>query len=221
MPTVGEAISNTYLTLSRHYGTQSWWPAESNFEIMIGAVLTQNTAWTNVEKALLALKADNSCNADRIVSMPRPRLATLIRSSGYYNQKAERLQLLAHWYLEHGGYNGLVSIATVQLRAALLALKGIGNETADDILLYAFNRPVFVIDAYTRRLFARLGLTDATASYQELQDLFTQALPPDHELFKQYHALIVTHAKQHCRKRPLCTHCPLQVSCCYDEQSQV
>jgi len=180
---------------------------------MVGAILTQNTAWTNVEKAIANLKAADALDARSMLDMPGERLRELIRPSGFFNQKAGRLRLFCSFYLENGGVKGIGQLDDPQ--AALLALNGIGPETADSMLLYALGIPVFVIDAYTRRIFARLGLTEADASYHALQDYFHASLDRDTRLFNEYHALIVQHAKQHCRVRPDCPGCPLQHSCVY------
>ena len=206
-----------YLYLRDYYGHQSWWPAEDQFEIMIGAILTQNTAWTNVEKAITNLKQNNRCDAESLAAMEHQTLAKMIRSSGYYNQKAERLRLFAEWYLKQGGALALARRPLKMLRKELLALKGIGDETADDMLLYAFDQPSFVIDTYTRRIFSRMGLVKEKGRYEELQQQFHDHLESDTELFQQYHALIVSHAKRHCLKTPDCIHCPLTTDCIFYE----
>lgn len=192
-----------------------WWPAETPFEVMVGAVLTQNTAWTNVEKAVARLKAAGLLSPEAIVATPVEQLAPLIRSSGYFNVKALRLKALAHWVCERGGLSVLAAIPTFELRADLLSVKGVGPETADDILLYAFGRPVFVIDAYTRRLFRRLGVVEGTEDYELLREQFESVLPLDPVLFNEYHALIVLHGKDYCRPRPRCPACPLLDLCPY------
>jgi len=202
-----------YQTLLSHYGEQSWWPADGPFEVTVGAILTQNTAWSNVEKALDSLRAADALNPEALSTMDTDRLAALIRSSGYYNQKARRLSGFARWYREQGGHEVLRQRPTETLRAQLLALHGIGPETADDMLLYAFDHPVFVIDSYTRRLLQRLRLIAGDEPYDRLQAGFHQALAPEVATYRQYHALIVEHAKTHCRKRPSCAQCPLSDSC--------
>jgi len=195
------------------YGPQGWWPADSVFEMMVGAILTQNTSWTNVEAAIANMKAAGLLDARAIAVCSEDRLATAIRPSGYYNQKARKLKIYADFYLSHGGEPGLRALTSP--RQMLLALHGIGPETADSMLLYALERPVFVIDAYTRRIFGRLGLTEPAAGYHALQDYFHSSLPSSLELFKEYHALIVMHAKRHCRIRPVCAGCPLQDGCAH------
>lgn len=200
------------------YGPQGWWPADSAFEMMVGAILTQNTSWTNVEAAIAGLKAAGLLDAGAIAICNEDQLATAIRPSGYYKQKARKLKIFADFYLGHGGEAGLGTLTSP--RQVLLALHGIGPETADSMLLYALERPVFVIDAYTRRIFGRLGLASPAAGYQALQDHFQASLPASPELFKEYHALIVMHAKRHCRTRPVCTGCPLQDGCAHAVESE-
>ena len=199
--------------LLEHYGPQGWWPADDAFEMMLGAILTQNTNWTNVERAIANLRDAGLLDARSIADCDEVSLARAIRPSGYFNQKGKKLKTLADFYLAHGGEAGIDSLPDA--RRALLELHGIGPETADSILLYALRRPVFVIDAYTRRIFARLGATPPDASYDALQHYFQSRLPRSAPLFNEYHALIVMHAKQHCRPRPACSGCPLQQECAY------
>lgn len=198
--------------LARH-GPQNWWPGETPFEIMVGAVLTQNTAWINVERAIANLNANAALSPERILAMDETRLAEWLRPSGYFNIKAKRLRNLCRWYLAVGGYSALSQWPTDELRRALLAINGIGPETADDILLYAFERPVFVIDAYTRRLFSRLGLIQGDEGYEPLRQAMERALGADAALFNEYHALIVAHAKDICRVRPQCPACGFRRTC--------
>ncbi len=196
------------------HGRQHWWPAETPFEVMAGAILTQNTAWTNVEKALARLTARVDLTPEALAAVPRSELAELLRPVGYFNVKAERLQGFCAVLLAAGGEAALGREDTPMLRRRLLAMQGIGPETADDILLYAFERPVFVVDAYTRRLFGRLGVLDASAGYEVTRALFERALGLDTALFNEYHALIVRHAKDICRaRRPGCTSCVLSAEC--------
>jgi len=213
IPEPHDQLMHVFRLMLEAYGPQHWWPGDSPFEVMVGALLTQNTNWQNVEKAIINLKSAGMLSAGSISGCELPRLETLIRPSGYFRQKAVRLQTLCRFFLEQGEIPGLQAAETDNLRNQLLALNGIGPETADSILLYALNRPVFVIDAYTRRIFARLGLIGPDAGYPELQNYFTSRLPADAALFNEYHALIVQHAKQHCRARPDCTACPLGRSC--------
>lgn len=201
------------------YGPQDWWPGDTPFEIMVGAVLTQNTAWINVERAIANLINQRALDPARILAAPEDRLADWLRPSGYFNIKARRLRNFCRWYLEAGGYDTLTALETQPLRHALLAVNGIGPETADDILLYAFDRPVFVIDAYTRRLFARLGLIAGDEGYEQLRQAVERALGADAALFNEFHALIVAHAKEICRVRPRCAECVLRRGCAGREMS--
>lgn len=206
-------LHQVFKSLLSEYGRQHWWPGDSPFEIMVGAVLTQNTAWTNVEKAIVNLVTAGCLDPQAIVGSGQQQLAQMLKPSGYFNVKAKRLMNCCRWYLENGEYNALRHWNTGALRNALLKINGVGPETADDIMLYAFNRPVFVIDAYTRRLFSRLRLVDGDASYEILRRVFETSLPKDAILFNEYHALIVRHAKQVCRIKPLCTDCCLMERC--------
>lgn len=206
--------------LLEQHGPQNWWPAEGGpFEVMVGAVLTQNTAWVNVEKAIANLRRARVLAADSLMALPREELAALIRPSGYYNIKATRLRNLCHWYLESGGHAALSTRDTADLRRELLSVKGVGPETCDDILLYAFKRPVFVVDAYTFRLFERLGLVGDGYDYEGLRALVESALGPDEAAFNELHALIVRHGNRICRPRPHCEECVLRARCGYNSQS--
>lgn len=205
-------LSALFQQLYHHYGPQQWWPAESPFEVMVGAVLTQNTAWERVEEAIANLRSQRKLSLETIVAMRQEELAELIRPCGYFNLKAKRLQSYCRWYLEHEAR--LWGSDTASLREELLGVHGVGPETADDILLYAFQRPVFVVDAYTRRIFQRLGWLSGEESYEEIRHWVEEAFSEEEEQartgrFNELHALIVIHAKQHCRKRPLCDRCPL------------
>ncbi len=202
-----------YHDLFAHYGPRHWWPADSPFEVMVGAVLTQNTAWTNVERALARVKGVVALEAAPMAALPVDVLADALRPAGYYNVKARRLQALCRWVVDQGGMGALHGMETRPLRAGLLNVHGVGPETADDMVLYAFGRPVFVIDAYTRRLFARLGFVRNQESYEGLRARFERALPRDPVLYNEYHALIVEHAKTTCRTRPLCQNCILRPRC--------
>lgn len=207
-------VRTVYERLRTAYGDPGWWPADSRFEVMVGAVLTQNAAWTNVEYALAHLRQAQALTPAAIAELDPDRLGALIRPSGYYQVKARRLQNLCRFVLAAGGLDALAHWPTDDLRAALLAVNGVGRETADDIVLYAFERPVFVIDAYTRRIFARLGLCAGDEGYEALRAGFERALGPDVEVYKAYHGLIVQHAKNACRKRkPLCEACCVRRMC--------
>ncbi len=194
------------------FGPQHWWPGESPFEVMVGAVLTQNAAWANVEKALRTLKARGELRFQTLLSMPEDILAQRLRPCGYFRVKTTRLKNLlravALW--DRGDLEAFLARPTQELREILLSVPGIGPETADSILLYAAQRPVFVIDAYTRRILSRHGWSHPKASYEQLQALFMDRLPPDVPLFNEYHALLVALGKSHCRPRPRCRECPLE-----------
>ena len=209
----GRRLMAVYRRLHSAHGPQHWWPGDSTFEIMVGAVLTQNTAWTNVEKAIANLKAARALSPEAIATAPQRRLAAWLKPSGYFNVKAKRLRAFCLWLIRQGGTREITRWPTAVLRAELLQVHGIGPETADDILLYAFNRPVFVIDAYTRRLFQRLGFIQGDETYEALRSLFETSLASDTQMFNEYHALIVAHAKDVCRIRPLCGTCKLGSLC--------
>ncbi|MEN8132507.1 MAG: endonuclease III domain-containing protein [Pseudomonadota bacterium] len=206
-------MKTVYQGLLSLHGPQHWWPADTAFEVMIGAILTQNTAWSNVERAIENLKGHGLTTARAILDCGHLRLAEALRPSGYFNIKADRLRCFCQWYLSQGGMKALQQRSTEQLRQALLAVKGVGPETADDILLYAFDRPVFVIDAYTRRLFSRLGLIEGDEPYEQLRRDFETTLQKDASLFNEYHALIVRHGKEVCRPNPSCGRCSLLGFC--------
>ena len=199
-----------YQRLYEAYGDQSWWPADSSFEVMVGAVLTQNTAWTNVEKAISNLKHADSLTLESLLALSDETLAQLIRPSGYFNIKAKRLKNLCLWLAENGGESKLAAVDTGTLRSSLLQVNGVGPETADDILLYAFARPVFVIDTYTRRLFSKLCLIQGSEPYEDLRQIFEAQLEADACLFNQYHALVVRHAREKCQQTADCIHCDVE-----------
>lgn len=200
-----------YRRLHRHYGDLRWWPGETPLEISVGAILTQNTAWTNVEKAIKRLKQARSLSVAALARMTHNRLAPLIRSAGYFNVKARRLKNFIS-FLE-ARYNGSLTKMFKQksdtLREELLSVNGVGPETADSILLYAGEKPVFVIDAYTKRILSRHGVLPYDKSYEEFQRLFMDRLPRDTALYNQYHAMFVIIGKEFCRRQPLCDSCPL------------
>lgn len=209
-------LRQVFELLHHRYGPQHWWPGDTPFEVMVGAVLTQNTAWSNVEKAIANLKAHGALDPAVIHHTHAATLAAWLKPSGYFNIKARRLQNFCAWYLDAGGLAPLQQLETPALRKALLAVNGIGPETADDMLLYAFERPVFVIDAYTRRIFSRLQLVAGEESYEELRHYFEEGLGRGADnvpLFNEFHALIVVHAKQVCRAKPLCGSCCMQRRC--------
>jgi endonuclease-3 related protein len=197
--------------LLNHYGPRNWWPADTVLEMMVGAVLTQNTNWKNVEKAIANLKKKGLLSLDALCSLSTAELAQEIRQAGYYNIKAKRLKNLLGFIVNHyhGSLDTLLADNTQMLRKGLLSVNGIGRETADSILLYGANRPVFVIDAYTHRILNRHGMAEEQATYHDLQELFMDNLPDDSSLFNEFHALIVEVGKDFCRKKPLCEGCPL------------
>ena len=205
-------LQEMYDRLYRFYGPQHWWPAESKFEMMVGAVLTQNTNWQNVCRAIDRVRNEGLLSFEGLSSLPVESLASLIKSSGYYNLKARRLKNLLRMITERygGSLDALLDDDPVAARTSLLSAQGIGPETADSILLYAGERPIFVVDAYTHRVFSRHDLVPDDCDYQTLQDLFMDNLGHDAHFFGEYHALIVRTAKQFCKKsRPFCEQCPL------------
>lgn len=200
-----------YKTLKDHNGHRGWWPGTTRLEIIVGAILTQNTAWVNVESALRSLKSKKWLNTKSLRHVPEGQLARAIRPSGYYRQKAKKLKAFVRFLDEsYGGSLRRVAMApTDTLRSQLLCVWGIGPETADSILLYAFHRSVFVIDAYTQRVLRRHGLATAEAGYEQLRSLFEGRLPRDVALWNDYHAQLVWVGKNHCRSTPKCEGCPL------------
>ncbi len=197
------------------FGAQEWWPAETAFEVMVGAILTQNTAWKNVERAIANLRSSDKLEPTALGEISQGKLAALIRPAGFFNVKAKRLRA----YLDYFGscYDGdsckMRTRPMHALRSELLGVNGVGPETADSILLYALGKPSFVVDAYTRRIFSRLGLVDEQVGYGELRDRFSGALPKDVGLYQEYHALIVALGKEICRPKPKCGLCPLREIC--------
>jgi endonuclease-3 related protein len=208
----GRAITLFYDALHRDLGPQKWWPAETPFEVIVGAILTQNTSWKNVERAIANLREAGLLDPARLARVRLPRLERLVRPSGYYRQKARKLKAFLR-FLDvefDGSLDRMFATPTAALREKLLAVHGIGPETADSILLYAGNHPVFVIDAYARRVLARHSLADARMSYDDAQALFQLHLPREASLFNQYHALLVETGKRWCRAREArCEECPL------------
>jgi endonuclease-3 related protein len=201
-----------YEAMSRSLGPMNWWPARSSFEVIVGAILTQNTAWTNVERAIENLRRERLLSFAAMEKAPLGRLARLIRSSGYFRQKAKKLRAFVRFLRkEYGGSLArMFATPTLKLREKLLAVHGIGPETADSILLYAGNHAIFVVDAYTRRIFERHGIAAPKAHYDEVRALFEDHLPKDARLFNEYHALIVNTGKNWCRaQKPRCDECPL------------
>ena len=199
-----------YEQLLSRFGKQYWWPGDTPWEVAVGAILTQNTNWRNVEKAIDKLKNAGALPVGRILEVTDSELANLIRSSGYFNIKAKRLQNLAVWWDRTSSLGFNPSANFCELRSSLLSVKGIGEETADSILLYAFNRQTFVVDAYTKRFLLRHKLVMPTATYQDTKSFFERNLPASTEIYKEYHALIVVLGKHHCKPTPQCEQCPLR-----------
>ena len=210
------SLAEVYELMLGRYGPQHWWPADSWFEMMAGAVLTQSAAWANVEKAIVNLKSAGKLSPEAILTTPQEELAKLVYPSGYYNAKARKLKALAE-YLGTTWQDDIDAMAGVDLaplRVELLGVHGVGEETADDILLYALDKTVYVIEKYTRSLVDRLGLAPGEDRYSAYQALFMERLEPDAEMYGEYHALIVRHAKEVCRKTaPICNGCVLQEVC--------
>jgi len=201
-----------YQILFNAFGHQGWWPGKTKFEIIIGAVLTQNTAWSNVEKAIKNLRKAKLLNLKALSNIPSRKLYPLLRPSGYYRIKAKRLKSVINFLCTkyHGNLNQFFKMPLEKAREELLSVKGIGPETADSILLYAGKKPVFVVDAYTRRIFERLGHLKPKASYEDIQGLFMENLPKNTQIYNEYHALIVRLGKDICRTKPRCEICPLK-----------
>jgi len=201
-----------YKVLFTHYGPQHWWPGDSPFEIMIGAILTQNTNWSNVEKALANIKAANLMDAHTLYGN-RHRIMKLIRPSGFYRLKSKRLIAFLKFFMDayEGQTDPMKTRRISDLRQELTAISGIGLETADSIILYALGKPIFVVDTYTRRIGSRHGLYDHDAPYDTIRCLFEESIPEEAPLYNEYHALLVKVGKEYCRKHePLCDSCPVQ-----------
>ena len=208
----GPVLAEMYERLWSAYGPQHWWPAETPAEVVVGTILTQNTAWKNVERAIGNLKASECLTWPALRDVPEQRLAGLIRPAGTYRTKAARLKSFAAvFWKEHGGsLDSLLAGDVEDARTRLLAIHGVGPETADSILLYAGNRPTFVVDAYTRRILQRHRLIDGSTDYEAVRRLFLGAVPPDPRVYNEYHALLVGVGKRHCRARAHCDGCPLR-----------
>ena len=215
-------LIDVYDTLFSKYGPQGWWPGEGPLDVVIGAILTQNTAWSNVEKAITNLKMSNLWSLESIHRSSQEDLASVVLSSGYFNQKARKLKAFAeHIYIKHEG--DLVKFLNQELsclRKELLSIYGIGPETADDILVYAAEKPSFIIDVYSKRILGRLGVFDIKprARYEDYQKLVQDQLPQDVRLFNEFHALLDNHAKLICKKNPICSECVLVDVCNWAQQ---
>lgn len=211
-PNHRKVLLEIYDRLYSHFGSQHWWPGDTPIEIAVGAILTQNTNWGNVEKAITNLKKGKKLSVRALHVISHRKLASLIRPTGYFNIKADRLKHFIDFLADH--YNGSMKRMKAEepllLREKLLGVKGIGPETADSILLYALEKPVFVIDAYTKRILLRHKLVSEKAAYHDLQDMFYENLPRDVKLFNEYHALFVMLGKDYCRPKSRCEGCPLQ-----------
>jgi len=207
-----ETLAEIYQLLFERFGPQHWWPGETPFEIITGAILTQNTSWANVEKAIANLKSADLLTAEKLHDIEVSELAELVRPAGYYNMKARRLKNFVIWLFDN--YNGkltnLEHVDTEQLRVELLGIKGIGRETADSILLYALDREIFVVDAYTARVAFRHMLIEQDADYEQLRELFQSNLSQDRQLFNEYHALLVRVGKEYCKPKAKCSGCPVE-----------
>jgi len=216
-----ELLDDVFRRLLARYGPQHWWPGEGAFEVAVGAILTQSAAWANVEKAIANLKAAGALSPAALHSMGEGEIAALIRPSGYFNAKARKLKAFVEMlYAQTGGdLDRLLGLPAEDLRELLLSTHGVGPETADSILLYAAGQPAFVIDAYTRRIFGRIGLRPAADTYESWRRLFMDTLPPDAGLFNEYHALIVAHGKAVCRKVPRCRECVLRGLCQFGKRA--
>ena len=215
-----ETLKKLFQLLYSHFGPQHWWPGESELEIIIGAVLTQNTAWKNVEKAIDNLKSAGKMDFNSLHSASEEEIAQLIRPSGFFRLKSKRLKNLINYLYENGGIEALKKRQLKSLREELLKIPGIGPETADSIILYALEKPVFVVDAYTRRILKRIGLIEQERiPYDEIQRLFMENLPPDVNMYNEYHALFVKLGKTYCTKRnPNCGSCPVLEICNYGKE---
>ena len=206
-------LKKIYNTLFKTFGPQHWWPGDTEFEVCVGAVLTQNTNWSNVERAIHNLKKANLLNPLRLNKCPNSRLALLIKPSGYYNLKAKRLKSLIKFLVceYDADFKKMKGESTADLRKKLLSVNGIGKETADSILLYALEFPVFVVDAYTKRILLRLELIKESYDYNEIQMVFHTCLKPDVQIYNQFHALFVKLGKDYCKKKnPRCDICPIK-----------
>jgi len=212
---VQKKLYSIYELLLDRYGPQGWWPAETPFEIVVGAILTQSVAWSNVEKAITSLKEAGLIDLHELDRAAVEQIASLIHSTIYYNEKAKKLKNLLHFLKQryHGELSRLFCLPVPELRAELLSIKGVGEETADSIILYAAGKPSFVIDAYTRRIFFRLGLAHEKEKYTKLRSLFMNNLEQGTSLYNEYHALLVRHGKEHCCPIPVCAGCPLGSLC--------
>lgn len=212
---MSQHLNKIFSILLEHFGEQNWWPAESPFEVIVGAILTQNTSWKNVEKSISNIREKGLLSPKSLYSKDEKELAALIKSSGFYNLKARRLKNFLTFFKSFN-FNLEMMKKEPDIRKKLLGVKGIGKETADSILLYALQLPYFVVDSYTKRIFHRLGFFKLEKTdYEQVQHFFHKNLPHEERLFNEYHALIVETAKKYCKKKPSCSGCPLKSLCNY------
>ncbi|MBA4418514.1 MAG: endonuclease [Syntrophus sp. (in: bacteria)] len=206
-----QRLLNIFDTLLSAFGTRHWWPGDSPLEIIVGAVLTQNTSWKNVAKAIGNMKIHGIMDLDRLYKIEQDELAEIIRSAGFFNIKSKRLKNIINIIHDvfDGSIDNLNKLEITELRELLLNINGIGPETADSILLYALDRPVFVVDAYTKRFLKNHDLYQESSDYHDIQRYFQGHLPSDRYLFNEFHALIVALCQMYCKKTPLCSDCPL------------
>jgi len=218
MKNMQKQLLNIYYRLYKHFGPQGWWPANSAFEVAVGAILTQNTSWQNVERAIAGLKKGRFLTFRKMLRLDEKKLTSLIRPAGYYNIKARRLKNFLEFFDKNygGSFKRMKRKSAVSLRQELLGVNGIGPETADSILLYALGKPIFVVDAYTRRIMSRHSLLGVRDGYEAIQSLFTEHLPNNARFFNEYHALLVRCAKELCKKKKgNCKACPLSEDMAY------
>lgn len=212
MSSTSSQLLSFYDTLLSHFGPQNWWPGDTPYEVMVGAILTQNTNWKNVAKAIANLKQAHLLDPDRLLELNHEHLAALIKPAGYFNIKAKRLRNFLSWFIDRfdGDVESAQQLDTDSLRTELLSIKGIGPETADSILLYGLGKLIFVVDTYTCRILWRHHLLDEDIDYAHVQEIFTDALPAELQIYNEYHALLVALGKTYCRPRPRCATCPLR-----------
>ncbi len=216
-------LEEIYQRLFEHFGPQYWWPGDGDLEIIVGAVLTQNTSWKNVEKAVSNLKGAGVLELNSLYHLPLEKLEELVRPSGFYKIKAKRLKELIKFLYKSGSIDELKNRPLRELRNELLKVKGIGPETADSIILYALEKPVFVVDAYTKRILKRIGILEKEdVPYNKVQELFMENLTPDVKMYNEYHALFVRLGKEHCTKKaPKCGNCPLSDFCDFAKERKI
>ncbi|HIE34134.1 MAG TPA: endonuclease III domain-containing protein [Candidatus Altiarchaeales archaeon] len=208
-------LMQIYQRLLERFGKQNWWPAETEFEVIVGAILTQASNWNNVERAINNLKSSNLMSAESIRKTDIEEISNLIRPVGYYNEKSRKLKIFVNFLYERyeGNLTKLFELDTEKLRRELLSVWGIGQETADSIILYAANKPTFVIDAYTKRIMSKLGFATEDTTYHDLKKFFELRIPNDIRIYKEFHALLVELGKNYCKVKPRCDICPLNDMC--------